>query len=123
MNLLKDHHQMNLKIEDLLGEMIIEEMNLNIHQIEDHQEEGPLDLQEETLEEDHLDKMDEIVEEVGIDLQEEMAEMEKMDLLDEMAGMEKMINLDEMEGEDHVVTLDLDMPYQLKQQLLWQQEM
>ena len=75
----KDHHHMNLKTEDLLEELTIGEMNLNIHQMEDLPEEGPLDLQEETLEEDHLDKM---VEEVGMDFQEEMAGMEKMVHLD-----------------------------------------
>ena len=123
MSLLMDHHQMNQETEDLLEEMMIGEMNLNIHQIEDHQEEGPLDLQEETLEEDPLDEMDVMVEEVDMDLQEEMAEMEKMDNLEEMDGMEKMVILDEMEEEDHMVTLDLDMLYQLKQQFCQQQEM
>ena len=123
MNLLKDHHQMNFEIENVLEEMIIGEMNLNIYQIEDHQEESPLDLQEETLEEGHMEKMEKMVEEVGMDLQEEMAEMEKTDLLDEMVEMGKMVNLDGMEGEDDMVTLDLDMLYQLKQQFLWQQEM
>ena len=60
MNLLKDHHQMNLETGDLLEETTIGEMNLNVQQMEDLWEEGPLDLQEETLEEDHLDEMDEM---------------------------------------------------------------
>ena len=67
---------MNLKREDLLEEMMIGEMNLNIHQIEDCQEEGPLDPQRRPWRGPPLDEM---VEEVGMDLQEEMAEMEKMD--------------------------------------------
>ena len=82
--------------------MIIEEMNLNICQIEDHQEEDPLDPQVETLEEDPLDKMDVMVEKVDMDLQEEMVMMEEMDNLEEMEEMEKMVILDEMEEEDHV---------------------
>ena len=68
MNLQMDPCQIDQEtegpLEDPLEEMMIIEMILNIPQVEDHQEEDPLDPQEETLEEDPLDKMDEMVEEV-----------------------------------------------------------
>ena len=61
MNLQMAPHQIDQKtkvpLEDPLEEMMIVEMILNIPQVEDHQEEDPLDPQEETLEEDPLDEM------------------------------------------------------------------
>ena len=71
MNLQMDPHQIDQKtegpLEDPLEERMIAEMILNIPQVEDHQEEDPLDPQEETLQEDPLDKMDKMVEEVNLD--------------------------------------------------------
>ena len=107
MSLLMDHHQMNQETEDPqvdpLEKMMKEEINLNVYQIEDHQKEDSLDLQEETLEEDLLDRMNMMAEEIDMSLQEEMVEMEKMDNLEETEEMEMMAILDEMEEEDHKV--------------------
>ena len=73
MNLQMDPCQIDQEtegpLEDPLEEMMIIETILNIPQVEDHQEEDPLDSWEETLEENPLDKMDEMVEEVDLDHQ------------------------------------------------------
>ena len=114
MNLQMNPHQIDQETEDPqkdhLEEMIIMEMVLKVHQVEDHQEEDSLDPQVETLKEDPLDEMDMMAEEVDLDLQVGMVMMDKMVILDEME-------------EVHMDTLDMDMLYQLKLQLQQQQEM